>query len=495
LAVFGVTQYPQLTIQIIYVFLQFMSFVTVGIAVFLNYYFMPRRSLFVAILFTLPLFFITSRPFWDYKTQYYVIHLFSYSLIPVRMFTVVGVGSLCIWLLRNANNTISRILLYGFCCGIITSIGIYQSNDFGLFAAIGVGAAIVFQPFQTWQKRIGLATIFVVSTIIGSVGLLVLNTDWPTLNTSYLFWFQRTFASGFGALPIQFPGNGLMIIISIITLWFCTLNVYLILLKHASTYAKDHLISSHFALLMFMITTTVLTISYYINRSAISFQGSSMYIGLGISVFLLYQLIMRMTMHQPQQSFLSYSNIAFQLLVLFPVAIALVYTPLYSRLDHNSMNINQIITKNTSDITNTPEYKALHIKQVQNIYTALQPLKMKVAFAGAFANLVELYTNIPSVNAFDHLRNMNTSELNIYCNQINQMPYDIIFVDSIQKTHLCNNMMVLISQKIAGKIYLHRDFTTKYPQQWHQMNEILCPNAGFRWNSTLSDDIRFCESK
>jgi hypothetical protein len=320
----------------------------------------------------------------------------------------------------------------------------------------------------------------------------VLNTDWPTLYTSYLFWFQRTFASGFGALPIQFPGNGLMIIISIITLWFCTLNVYLILLKHASTYAKDHLISSHFALLMFMITTTVLTISYYINRSAISFQGSSMYIGLGISVFLLYQLIMRMTMHQPQQSFLSYSNIAFQLLVLFPVAIALVYTPLYSRLDHNSMSINQIITKNTSDITNTPEYKALHIKQVQNIYTALQPLKMKVAFAGRYANLVELYTNIPSVNAFDEPSiNISKNALNIYCAQINQMPYDITFVDYLKK-YKCENLILLISQKINGAVYLRRNFATNYPQQWRQMNEILCPNVGFRWDSTINEEVRFC---
>ena len=493
MSAFGVTQYPQLTIQIIYLFLQFMSLITIGIAVFLNYYFMPQRSAFIAILFTVPLFFITSRPFWDYKTQYFVLQLFSYSLIPVRMFTVLGVGSICIWLLRNANDTVFRMLLYGLGCGIIASIGIYQNNDFGLFAAVGVGAAIVFQPFQSWQKRISLAIIFLISTIIGSVGLLVLNTDWTTLNSNYLFWFQRTFASGLGSLPIQFPGNGLMIIISIVTLWFCTLNVYLILRKYASTYAKDRLISSHFALLMFIITTTVLAMSYYINRSAISFQGSSMYIGLGLSVFLLYQLIIRMTVHQPRQSFLSYANIAFQLLVLFPVAIALIYTPLYSRLDKNSMIANQIITKDLNNIANTPEYQELHIKQIQDIYLALQPLKMKVAFAGGFANLVELYTDIPSVNAFDDPSiNISENALIIYCTQINQMPYDIIFVNSIKKPYKCDNMLLLVSQKIDGKVYLRRDFATHYPQQWRQINEILCPNTKFRWDSTVNQKIRYC---
>jgi hypothetical protein len=127
---------------------------------------------------------------------------------------------------------------------------------------------------------------------------------------------------------------------------------------------------------------------------------------------------------------------------------------------------------------------------------------MKVAYAGAFANLVELYTNIPSVNAFDEPAYISETSLNVFCNQINQMPYDVIFVNSIQKPipsmrhmPICDNMLLLISQKIDGKVYVHRNFATKHPQQWHQMNEILCPNVGFRWDSTINEEVRFCESK
>jgi hypothetical protein len=213
------------------------------------------------------------------------------------------------------------------------------------------------------------------STIFGFGVLLALNTEWAAVNSSYLFWFQRAFASGFGGLPIKFPGNGLMIITCIITVWLCTLKLYMILQKNAAKYSKDPLIVSHFSLLMFMITTSILGISYYINRSTISFQGSSMYIGLGISVFLLYQLIIRMTMHQTQVLFSHYTNLGFQLLVLLPVAIALIYTPLFSRLDQNSIIIKNIITNNPNEIVNTPEYQELHITQISTFTPHYNPSK------------------------------------------------------------------------------------------------------------------------
>jgi hypothetical protein len=162
----GITKYPQLSMHIIYVFLQFMSIVTIGIAVYLNYHFMHRRSLFVAILFTIPLFF-SSRPFWDHERPYYVVQLFVYSLIPIRIFAVFSIGVICIWLLRKANESTTKMIFIGIVYGAVASIGIYQNNDFGLFATIGVGAAIIFQPFQPWIKRIELAIVFIVSTLIG----------------------------------------------------------------------------------------------------------------------------------------------------------------------------------------------------------------------------------------------------------------------------------------------------------------------------------------
>ncbi|NDH68110.1 MAG: hypothetical protein EBY22_09480 [Gammaproteobacteria bacterium] len=478
----GLTKYPQLSINIMFVFLQFMCFVTIGIAVYLNYYFMHRRSLYVAILFTMPLFFISSRPFWEYEKSYYILQLFVYSLIPNRIFAVFGIGAICIWLLRKANESTTKMVIFGIVYGIAASIGIYQSNDFGLFAAIGVGATIIFQPFQSWIKRIILATIFMVSTLIGFGVLLVSNTEWATLNSDYLFWFQRAFAGGTGSELIRFPGNGLMVIISVFVIWFCALKVYTMLRQHATTYAQDPLMAQHFAALMFMATTSVLGLSYYINRSVMSFQGSSMYIGWGVSLFLLYQLTQRMTAHQPQQYPLRYSNLAFQVLVLLPVAIALVYTPLSSRLNQDNMAIKKIFITDPNDMVNTSEYGELHIAQITNVYTALKPITPNIAFVGAFANLVQLYTDIPAANIFDHPANVTIGApaLKIYCDQIAQMPYDIYITD---QPYLCENMLLQSSDKLGILLYLRKDYEQTHPQEWQQLRDVanIClvdPNTG-----------------
>ena len=479
---FGITEYPQLSMNIMFVFLQFMCFATIGIAVYLNYYFMHRRSLFVAILFTMPLFFISSRPFWEYEKSYYILQLFVYSLIPNRIFAVFGIGAICIWLLRKANESTTKMVIFGIFYGIAASIGIYQNNDFGLFGAIGVGAVIIFQPFQSWIKRIILATIFMVSTLIGFGVLLISNTKWATLNSDYLFWFQRAFAGGTGSELIRFPGNGLMVIISVFVVWFCALKVYTMLRRHATTYAQDPLMGQHFAALMFVATTSVLGLSYYINRSVMSFQGSSMYIGWGVSLFLLYQLTQRMTAHQPQQYPLRYSTLAFHVLVLLPVAIALVYTPLSSRLNQDNMAIKKIFITDPNDMVNTSEYSELHIAQITNAYTALKPITPNIAFVGAFANLVQLYTNIPAANIFDHPANITIGApaLKIYCDQIAQMPYDIYITD---QPYLCENMLLQSSDKLGILMYLRKDYQQTHPQEWQQLRNVanIClvdPNTG-----------------
>lgn len=478
----GLTAYPQLSMNIMFVFLQFLCFITIGIAVYLNYYFMQRRSLFIAILFTMPLFFISSIPFWENEKSYYVLQLYVYSLIPNRIFAVFGIGAICIWLLRKANESTAKLVIFGIVYGIAASIGIYQSNDFGLFGALGVGAMIIFQPFQSWIKRILIASIFMVSTLIGFGVLLISNTEWSTLNSDYLFWFQRAFAGGTGSELIRFPGNGLMVIISAFVVWFCALKIYTMLRRHAATYGQDPLMAQHFAALMFVATTSVLGLLYYINRSVMSFQGSSMYIGWGVSLFLLYQLTQRMTAHQPQQYPLRYSNLAFQVLVLLPVAIALVYTPLSSRLNQDTMAIKKIFNTDPNEMVNTSEYNELHIAQITNAYTALKPITPNIAFVGAFANLVQLYTNIPAANIFDHPANITIGApaLKIYCDQIAQMPYDIYLTD---QPYLCENMLLQSSDKLGILMYLRKDYQQAHPQEWQQLRDVanIClvdPNTG-----------------
>jgi hypothetical protein len=204
---------------------------------------------------------------------------------------------------------------------------------------------------------------------------------------------------------------------------------------------------------------------------------------------LLYQLTQRMTAHQTHQYQLRYSNFAFQLLVLLPVAIALVYTPLSSRLNQDSMAIKKIFTANPNDMTNTPEYSELHIQHINDVYTALQSVQAPVAFVGAFANLVQLYTHIPAASVFDHPANITIGApaLKIYCDQMTQMPYDIYITD---QQYVCENMNLMTSDKLGIFLYLRKDYEQTHPQQWQQLRDIaniclidpsngavICPNS------------------
>jgi hypothetical protein len=72
---------------------------------------------------------------------------------------------------------------------------------------------------------------------------------------------------------------------------------------------------------------------------------------------------------------------------------------------------------------------------------------------------------------FDHTgNNLDATALNIYCNQINQMPYDVFFINSIKKYYPCDHMLLLISLRIDGQVYLRNNFAQDkfFPSQWNQ---------------------------
>jgi hypothetical protein len=472
-----VTQYPQLTINLLHVFLEFMGFVTIGIACYINYKYMYVRSISVAILMTLPMFIMTSRPFWDTVAiyqGYYVLPFFTYSLVPIRMFAVFGGGSICLWMIRNATDSTKRLIGMSILCGIVASIGIYNSNDFGVFTWVGIGAAIVFQPFRSIKNRLTMLGLFLIGTIISIMGLIAVNTDLYTINTNYLFWFQRNFASGFGGLPIGFPGNGFMLIIGIFAAWFCTLKIYTMLQQQREHYAQDSLIAPHFTTLMFMATVSAVSLPYYTNHSAISFQGSTYYIFLCISVWLLYQLLKRMQL-QKTDSPLRFSDLALRICVVLPLAIALTYTPLYNRLSQ-TMPLKFSVNRNPNDISDGQEYNELNIAGISNRYEVLQPLQLKIAYVGSYANAVELYTNIPAASIFDHPGNIDISPdaLKMYCNQMEQMPYDLYLTNT---AYVCENMTIGVSGDFGLAVYYRPDFPQTHLKQWIQLRDIahICP--------------------
>jgi hypothetical protein len=292
-------------------------------------------------------------------------------------------------------------------------------------------------------------------------------------------WIRGS-VSGFGGMTILFPGNGLMFIITIIAIWLCTFKIYLLLRRNETFYNTDPLMANHYAALMYMATISGLGMSYYINHSVVSFQGTSMYISLSIALFLLYQFLVRMSALQSansNNSTIRYSNITPQIFVLLPLVIALAYTPVYDRIFQDGMAIKKIMYNDPAAMVDTPEYNELQIAYLNNVHTALQPLQLKVGFVGAFANIVQLYTHIPAATILTHPSAVTVGEpiLKLYCQQMELAPYDIFMIN--QYFPYCENLEYMSSQQLNAGIYIRKDFSTTYPQQWKQLREVdnFCP--------------------
>jgi len=106
----------------------------------------------------------------------------------------------------------------------------------------------------------------------------------------------------------------------------------------------------------------------------------------------------------------------------------------------------------------------------------LQPLQLKIAYVGSYANIIELYTRIPATSIFDHPVNVeiSPSALKMYCNQMQQLPYDLYLTNTGIS---CENMAIGVSEDFGLAVYYRPDFPQTNPQQWKQLRDIahICP--------------------
>jgi hypothetical protein len=178
---------------------------------------------------------------------------------------------------------------------------------------------------------------------------------------------------------------------------------------------------------------------------------------------------------QPFQSSLRFTDLTLRIFVVLPIAIALLYTPVYNRLNQ-SMPLKDILTTDPHDLTNAQEYNELGIAGVNDRYAALQQLQLKIAYIGAYANIIELYTHIPATSIFDHPGNVDISAdaTKMYCSQMEKFPYDLYLTNT---GYVCENMTIGVSGDFGLAVYYRPDFPQTHPKQWKQLREIthLCP--------------------
>lgn len=201
-----------------------------------------------------------------------------------------------------------------------------------------------------------------------------------------------------------------------------------------------------------------------------------MYIGMSVAAFMLYQLVQRMAGSQPVARTITYANIIPSLFVVLPLMIALVHTPIANRLNQNEMAIKRIFQRDPNAMVDTAEYNELRIAQFEHIYAQLQPLQLRIAFVGSFANIVELYTHIPAASILIHPSTVEVGETvrHMYCDHMHRAPYDLFLSD---QGYTCESMQVLASKPLGAYFYMRPDFPQTHPMQWQQLRDIadVCP--------------------
>lgn len=466
---------PDATIDTIYLSLQMLSLVTVSLAVRMNYINMvvPRWS--TAIIFSVPPILFATSPWWEVLTaqQYFSINMFSYSLIANRALMVFLVGTTSIWVLSRIQlkQTLKSQMWAMYGLSLLAMLGLYNNSDFGTFAAIGVGAVIVCYPFLSMKLRVILTSVYAIGVVVNYMMLLQFFV-WcgMAVNTDYLYWFQRQFATGFGAIPLTFPGNGLFLICTAVVIAVAGVWMGVLLRNKATTHMHDIKLTHMYTSVVYFGVTTMLGVSYYVNRSYMSVQGSSVYITLFMAVFALYNMILYLQSDYERRAGVNAYNFVMRFLVAVPLSIALTHTYIPRELPR--YEYGSALTK--------AAYEPV-MSTIKEYRDELEAAGFTVAYGGDFGHVVELYVGIPAVSLFNSVQDtkMSPTAKDAYCSKLlSYRKYDVIMVlgmwrSFILPNDMCDGMVVLNSEHTQINLFVRREFITEYPDRWNQLQIIM----------------------
>ena len=395
--------YRQYTpVDIIDFIAQIIKLTSVGtsvVLVYMVYRILPKPSWVKAIIITLPTVFMASYPVWN-RIIVSTPSVDIYSIVPIRYFSLVVIGFVGTTVLQYFKQHI-RLYVH-VVLGVVAGLVIFNNNDFGFMAAFALGITIVVNPYLTNWKHIILNAIGYIGGIILFFPIIAfINWMWYAhqFNDAYIFWFVRQFGGGFGALMIQYPGPGVLVIALVIPLAIAVLrSVFLPLRAHLLT-QSPRVMYTYLQLLYFSVASCM-SLLYYLNRSTANNLGIT-FILLIVAFVCLWALDERIT--RRQQSVMHY---ALHSIIAIPIVIGLVFMniPVSSQLvyrfsDRIEVERNQAIQQSAS---HSDSESFLPMVSAKNTAQLLDSFGIHSAYYGPWANIMQVYAKIPSALIFNH---------------------------------------------------------------------------------------------
>jgi hypothetical protein len=435
----------------------------------------PQPDYTRAVFFILPIMALSAYPWWNQvATSTPIMDFLAY--IPVRLFSIMIPISVALWILERRAFAMTHSSIIGM--GMVAGFCMFNNSDFGLFAAAALGITLVVLPTQrTWRTRIQTGVSFTGGIIGGylviALGYWVLQKP---LTFEYLFWFQRQYGGGFGALMIRSPGPGVFFIVVAVSLWVVVCVTLLSTPGLQSWVVADSLRTRIATLVVYFASCAGFGIIYYLNRSSASGQLSMSFIPFWLALIGLWRLT-TMTAH-PRGS----AQTAHHLLIAVPIALSVSFFLLpqwppalatFSR----EIRLEQQASIPAATTSNTDARSVWPFVAAQQSAAYLRDHGFRVAYFGPWANIFAVYTDIPSSLLFNRPVDGNVSALSkrhlcasIVANQYNALVLPDITATS---THLCRDFVMITSSQLPLSVAIAQTWIEAQPQSWEILHTQL----------------------
>jgi len=438
--------------------LTILSYLTIILGVFVAWNAINRRSIIIAIGLVVPFTGLTQFP----NREGYLGSIGALlSGLSIRLLPGMALLSLLIVILhksssKDSNKKVWKFILFGFATGLVS----WQSQDFGLAAAVTAFLVIAFAG-STKVLEINKTLFALIGFIPGFALYPALAAIFgKTLNFGFFLFFARQFGSGFGSERIQTPGP-VLIILPLIVMLIVIHGTFIHKLKKNSIDKEKFLLSS---LIGFTFSLwSLFGFTYYLNRSYASGQMQILFLPLSIAVAALIGIILQEPIRETifgsssnknvfSRSSITRANFAWGLPLLLVISLpfsTILLTP------------NPAIEmKRIDEGKDSPRWPKSTIKD--SVVDAIAGSKyakekgLSIGFFGASANYVEYETGVISVSILNSPYDLAMSQqtIEVSCKAINNLNPDVLIVSDeganlfkFEGNSLCN---VYVQQDIPG---------------------------------------------
>jgi len=411
--------------DLIYMTLTFITYLTIVLGVFIAWQALNRSSLILAIGLVVPFTALTQFP----TREGYLGSIASLlSGLSIRVFPGLLLLMVTIYVLNSykgqvTNKRYSALAIVGVFSGLVS----WQSQDFGVAAAITVILVVAFASSPKFIEIKSVAAVssglipgFFIYPIAGVVSGHPINFD-------YFLFFARQFGSGFGAERMRTPGPVLVILPLIVLL--VVAHAVTLHKSKTSLEANSELYNSSLIGLAFSIWSFAGFI-YYLNRSYASGQMQILFLTIAISLAALVGVVIKVLEGDLPKGFIlsrtnrSSKNFAWllTLAVVFSIPFStLILTPNpaveLARIDEGS---------------STPRWpKPTILASVVDAKAAAKHAKtnnLSIGFFGASAAYVEKETGVQSLSILNSPFDLAMSQqtIKVSCDYLAKVNPDVI---------------------------------------------------------------------